>query len=181
MADYNNIVLVGFMGTGKTCIGQSLAKRLGLAFVDMDDVIVERAEKPIPDIFADEGEKHFRKLERQVVMDFSITMGHVIATGGGVVLNPDNIHDFEREGLVICLSATPEVVLARVEHDTNRPLLYADDKMEKIRSLLESRQSLYDAIPNQIDTSDLTVDEVTDRIIGLYNFASTGNPHVPAN
>ncbi len=168
MSQYTNIVLVGFMGTGKTRIGQEVAKRLGLEFVDMDDCIVERANKPIPEIFADEGEDHFRALERQVVVDLSQESGRVIATGGGVVVNHDNIRDYSNGGLVICLSATPEVILSRVEHDTNRPLLFTDDKMGKIRSLLASRQALYDAIPNQIDTSDLTVDAVVDRIVALY-------------
>ncbi len=168
MSNYTNIVLVGFMGTGKTRVGKDVAKRLGLEFIDMDDCIVERAGKPIPDIFADDGEAHFRAIERQVVVDLAGESGWVIATGGGVVLNPDNIRDFSSGGLVICLSATPEVILARVEHDTNRPLLYADDKMAKIQALLGSRQALYDAIPNQIDTSTLTADEVVDRIIALY-------------
>ncbi|MBT3191684.1 MAG: shikimate kinase [Verrucomicrobia bacterium] len=168
MANYSNIVLFGFMGTGKTRIGKEAAARLGLVFVDMDDVIVERAGKPIPEIFADDGEAHFRSIERQAVIDLSAQPGCVIATGGGVVLNSDNIRDFSQDGLVVCLSATPEVILARVEHDTNRPLLNADDKMEKICSLLDSRQVLYDAIPNQIDTSELTATEVVDRIVSLY-------------
>jgi shikimate kinase len=168
VSNYTNIVLVGFMGTGKTRVGKDVAERLGLEFIDMDDCIVERAGKPIPDIFADDGEAHFRAIERQVVVDLAGESGWVIATGGGVVLNPDNIRDFSSGGLVICLSATPEVILARVEHDTNRPLLYADDKMAKIQALLGSRQALYDAIPNQIDTSTLTADEVVDRIIALY-------------
>ncbi len=168
MANYSNIVLVGFMGTGKTRIGQEVAGKTGLAFVDMDDCIVERAGKPIPEIFADEGEVHFRAIERQVVVDLSRESGRVIATGGGVVVNADNIRDYSNGGLVICLSATPEVILARVEHDTNRPLLFTDDKMGKIRTLLASRQALYDAIPNQIDTSELSVDEVVDRIVTLY-------------
>jgi shikimate kinase len=168
MADYTNIVLVGFMGTGKTRIGRAVAERLGLEFVDMDDLIVDRAGKPIPEIFADDGEPHFRTIERQVVIDLSRESGRVIATGGGVVTNPDNIRDYDRDGLVICLSATPEVILSRVEHDTNRPLLYTDDKMGKIRSLLGSRQALYDAIPHQIDTSKLTPAAVVERIIELY-------------
>ena len=168
MADYTNIVLVGFMGTGKTRIGQDVAKRLGLRFVDMDDCIVERAGKPIPEIFADDGEPHFRSIERQVVIDLAGETGHVIATGGGVVLNPDNIRDFNEQGLVICLSATPEVILERVQHDTNRPLLNADDKMAKIRGILDTRQPLYDAIPNKIDTSEMTVDDVVDRVVALY-------------
>jgi len=168
MKTYANIVLVGFMGTGKTCIGRRAAARLGLTFVDMDDIIVERAGKPIPEIFADEGEAHFRAIERQVVVDLSRQSGRVIATGGGVVLNPENMADFNRKCLVVCLSATPEVILARVAHDTNRPLLFTDDKLGKIQSLLAARQPRYDAIANQIDTSALTAAEVVDRIVALF-------------
>jgi shikimate kinase len=169
MSNSRNIILVGFMGTGKTHIGHELAKRLELKFLDMDDVIVERAGKPIPDIFANDGEAHFRAFERQLVIDLAEQTGLVVATGGGVVLNPDNVQDFSKRGLVICLSATPEVILSRVEHDTNRPLLNAGDKMEKICALLASRQALYEAIPNQIDTSDLSVEAVVERILSLYS------------
>lgn len=168
MPDYTNLVLVGFMGTGKTYIGRKLAKQLDLTFVDMDDMIVARAGKSIPEIFAADGESHFRAIERQVVVDLAIESGRVIATGGGVVLNPDNFYDFSRDGLVVCLSATPDVILERVQHDTNRPLLYADDKMAKIHSLLKKRQPLYDAIPHQVDTSNLTPGAVVERIMMLY-------------
>jgi shikimate kinase len=168
MNNSRNLILVGFMGTGKTHIGHELAKRLELTFMDMDDAIVERAGKPIPEIFADDGEAQFRSLERQLVIDIAGQTGLVVATGGGVVLNPANVQDFSKSGLVICLSATPEVILSRVEHDTNRPLLNAGDKMEKIQTLLASRQALYEAIPNQIDTSELNAEAVVDRILSLY-------------
>jgi len=160
-------VLVGFMGTGKTCVGKMLAGKLGMTFLDMDDIIVERAEKSIPRIFAEDGEPHFRTVERDLVRELSAESDLVIATGGGVVLDPDNISDFNRSGLTVCLSATPECILDRVEHDTNRPLL-AGSKMEKITEILSTRQPLYDAIPNQIDTTALTTEQVADKILTLY-------------
>lgn len=169
MTDVRNIVLVGFMGTGKTTIGRAVAQRCGSRFVDMDDVIVERAGKAIPEIFRDEGEVGFRVIERSVAHDLANESGLVIATGGGVVLDPNNMADFARTGTVVCLSATPETVLARVRHDTNRPLLQEEDVLGKIIALLEKRQALYDAIPHQIDTTLLTTEEVTDRILALLS------------
>jgi shikimate kinase len=162
-----NIVLMGFMGTGKTRVGRILAERRGMRFVDMDDLIVERKGRSIPDIFAVDGEAHFRGIERLLVRELAAGAGYVIATGGGIVLNPDNVADFARSGLVVCLSATPEAILARVEHDTNRPLLTGPDKMERIRNLLSARMPRYRAIPNQVDTTGLTPDEVADAVLRL--------------
>jgi len=164
---HKNIVLFGFMGTGKTHVGKEVAHKLDMTFVDMDDLIVGRAGKPIPEIFADDGENHFRALERQVVEDLSQQSGLVIATGGGVIKNPENVGDLGRDGLEICLTAAPEVILGRVEHDTNRPLLNTDDRLVTIQTLLDSRQHLYDSIPNQIDTSDMSVDEVVGKIVAM--------------
>jgi len=163
-----NIVLIGFMGTGKTTVGRQLAERLGLTFIDMDDCIVERAGKPIPAIFADDGEPAFRELERQVAVDLSSRRGQVIATGGGVVLNPANIRDLETNGLLVALTATPGVILERLRHDTGRPLLSDGDKGGKIRTLLASRQHLYNAIPLKIDTDLLTSEAVARQIMDLY-------------
>ena len=166
-----NIVLAGFMGTGKTGVGRKLADRLGRTFLDMDDVIVERQGKPIPRIFAEDGEPFFRALERDLVRELSARQGLVIGTGGGIVLNPENVADFSRTGLVVCLSATPQTILKRVEGDTNRPLLSGGDPMKKILDLLAKRQALYDAIPHQIDTSNLSLDEVVARIAALAGAA----------
>lgn len=163
-----NIVLVGFMGTGKTAVGRILAERLGMRFVDMDDVIVERAGKSIPRIFAEDGEPYFRSMERRIVQDLASEHGLVIAAGGGVVTNPDNVADFEATCLVVCLNATPEVIFERVARDTNRPLLDCEDKMGRIRSLLEARAHLYNAIGCRVDTAGLTVDEVADRVAAQY-------------
>jgi len=163
-----NIVLTGFMGTGKSSVGKHLAARLALTFVDMDAVIEERAGKPIARIFAEDGEQHFRNLERQLVQELAARQGLVIATGGGVVLNPENIRDLSRSGLVVCLSASPSEILRRVAHETHRPLLQADDKEARIIALLEARRKLYAAIPVQIDTTNLSVEQVADQIAALY-------------
>jgi shikimate kinase len=96
----------------------------------------------------------------------------VIAAGGGIVLNPDNIGDYSKTGLVVCLSASPEAILKRTAADTNRPLLAGDDKMKKILNLLESRRRLYEAIPHRIDTTSLTVEEVADKILAMVSTGS---------
>jgi shikimate kinase len=160
-----NIILVGFMGTGKTRVGKELAARLDMKFVDMDDVIVEREGRSIPDVFSQDGEAYFRDLERKLVQELSAEIGLVIATGGGIVLNQSNIDDFGRTGLVVCLSLSPETILERVEADTNRPLLAGDDKLGKIMGILEKRQPLYDAIPCQVDRNGLEVDGTVEAII----------------
>lgn len=157
------------MGTGKSRIGAMIAQRLGMQFLDMDTIIVERARKPITRIFQEDGEASFREYERNLVTELSARNGLVIATGGGIVLNPHNIEDYSRTGLVVCLQASPEEILKRVGKDTNRPLLAGGDKMKKICDLLSKRQHLYDSIPNRIDTTGLTPEDVAERITTLYH------------
>ena len=102
---------------------------------------------------------------RELVQELAGQTGLVVGAGGGVVLDSRNIEDFARTGLVVCLTATAERILDRVKDDTNRPLLETDDKMQKILSLLDARSEFYNAIPCQIDTTDLTIDEVVDQIL----------------
>lgn len=163
-----NIVLMGFMGTGKTSVGKKLAAALNLRFVDMDQIIEERAGKSITRIFAEEGEPHFRGLERALVIELAAQDGQVIACGGGVVLNPDNIHDYSKTGLVVCLTATPELIFQRTARATHRPLLEQEDRLQRIKDLLEKRRALYAAIPRQVDTIAQTPDQVAEAILELY-------------
>lgn len=164
----DNIVLLGFMGTGKTTVGRLIAERLGRPFVDLDDVIEERAGCAISDIFAREGEKGFRAREREVVRDLAAGRNHVLAAGGGVVLNPDNVRDLKAGGLLVCLLASPQTVLQRVSAQSHRPLLEDGEKAARIRSLLDARRALYEAIPFRIDTDTLTPPDVAERILQRY-------------
>lgn len=168
MKDHRNIVLVGFMGTGKSVTGRALARRLGRRFVDLDTLIEEREGMSIPRIFAERGEPEFRRLERALVRELAAQGDLVIAPGGGIVLNPDNIRDFAATGLVVCLRASPEMILSRVGHDANRPLLQTDDKLGRIRELLGKRQALYDAIPHQFETDGKTDEQVAAEILAVF-------------
>jgi len=160
------------MGTGKTTVGRLLAEQTGMPLVDMDALIEQRAKKPITDIFAQDGEPHFRALERAIVQELASKNGQVISTGGGIVINPDNIFDYEKTGMVVCLLATAEEILDRVRHDDTRPLL-AGDKQDKILHLLKTRRPLYEAITHKIETNGLAPEDIAAQIITLYE---TNNP-----
>jgi shikimate kinase len=166
-----NIILVGFMGTGKTVTGRLLAERTGMKLVDMDSEIETRQGKTIPEIFAQDGEAAFRVLERYLVKKLSECNGLIISTGGGVVMNPDNITDFEQNGLVVCLNASPETIFQRLEKDTTRPLL-SGDKKTQIAALLEKRKPVYASIAHQIDSDLLNPEERAKTILDLYALES---------
>lgn len=163
----DNIILIGFMGTGKSTVGRLLAEKLGMRFVDMDQLIEERERRSISEIFAVDGEQHFRALESDLVRELALESGLVIATGGGVVLDPRNIETFERCGLVVCLNASPETILARVESDNCRPLLEHGDKLARIESMLDSRASHYAQVEHQIDTDGLKPESIAVLIVNL--------------
>lgn len=163
-----NIVLMGFMGTGKTAVGKRLATRLGMEFVDMDHVIEHRAGKSVSRIFAEDGEPRFREMERALAAELSAHCGLVIGCGGGVVLNPDNVRQFQRSGLVVCLTASADTIFKRTSRSRHRPLLEKEDRFQRIVDLLDKRRALYAAIPNQIDTEALSIQQVVDAIIRLH-------------
>jgi len=162
-----NIALFGFMGVGKTEVGRLVAERLGLAFVDLDDMVINRAGKSVAAIFEEDGEPRFRELERVVVEKVSARNGQVIACGGGTVLNPENLKKLRNSSTMILLTADPETILRRVEGDGNsRPLLNASDRLERIRNLLSLRHRSYlEAADVVIDTSHRTPEEVVEDIL----------------
>lgn len=162
---------MGFMGTGKTTVGKKLAGRLNMEFVDMDHVIEARAGKSISRIFAEDGEPRFRQLERELTIELAARSGLVIGCGGGVVLDPDNIRDYQRTGLVVCLTATPETIFKRTAKATHRPLLEEEDRMQRIVDLLKKRRALYASIPHQIDTEALSCAQVVEAIVRIHTQA----------
>jgi shikimate kinase len=161
----NNVILAGFMGTGKTTVGKILAQQLKKRFVDMDSIIEERAGKSISRIFEEDGEAHFRAMERNLVQELSAQNGLVIAAGGGIVLNPDNIMDFSSTGRIICLLASEKEIIRRVSSSTARPLLEEGDKLQRVKDLMNKRRPFYEAIRDRVDTSGLTPAEVVEIIL----------------
>lgn len=159
-----NLVLLGFMGTGKSAVGRILARRLDRSFVEMDAEIERRAGRSIPEIFASDGEPAFRAMERAWVREQAELTGRVIATGGGVVLDPANLEDLGRRGVLVCLTASLEALRARLDGDRARPLL-AGGRADRMPALLESRRALYEAIPLRVDTTGRTPDEVADEVL----------------
>lgn len=154
-----NIVLFGFMGTGKSAVAERLGEDLNREVVEMDGIIESREGIPISRIFSGKGEGYFRKLEKELVGELSREEGKIIATGGGVALQPENIEALGRNGILICLRARPEVILKRLEGETHRPLLEVSDRKRRMEEILSSRRPFYDLIENQVDTSDMSVEE----------------------
>ena len=143
MRHFHNVALVGFMGTGKSTVGNVLASMLHLRFVDTDALIEQRAGKRITEIFANDGEARFREYESQVVRELEEMRGCVISTGGGLVVNPANMESLKKHALVVCLWASPDAIVQRVGHQTHRPLLQGADRLEKIKDLLSRREPFY--------------------------------------
>ncbi|MBN1793509.1 MAG: shikimate kinase [Candidatus Omnitrophica bacterium] len=164
-----NIVLAGFMGTGKTCVGKKLAGRLGIEFVDLDDVIEAREGRLITQIFAEKGEAYFRGVEKALVREFSEKTPFVIATGGGAVVDQENLRLLKKSGVVILLEADIETILERTHGQTHRPLLMVADPKGRIKELLEARAPFYKKADYAIDTTSLNVDEVVERILSLVS------------
>jgi len=167
MNEKRNIVITGFMGAGKTVVGQEVARRLGRPFVDMDAEIAKRAGKPVPHIFAEDGEGAFRQMEAALCEELSGRDGLVIATGGGALVNPANRAAMMRGGAVVCLAAAPDEIVRRVGGDSERPLLDVADPRAEVERLLAARREAYAAIPWQVDTTALSVAEAAARVVAL--------------
>jgi len=161
----NNIYLVGFMGTGKSAVGRELAKKKKWKFADLDELIQLREKRLIADIFAKEDEKYFRRLEKQTLKEMAKEKHFVVACGGGVVIDADNIKVMKETGTIICLTATPTVIYARTCRDAHRPLLNASDPKKQIELLLKMRSAYYAKADKAIDTSNFSVKEVVARIL----------------
>lgn len=171
------IALIGFMGTGKTAVGQCLAARLGKKFIELDVLIEQRAGKSIPEIFRRDGEIRFRELEIEVTREAAARKNAVIACGGGIVLNKINIDRLRQNYVIICLEATPSVILKRTEPDKGgRPLLAVPDRAKQITALLNYRRPLYQrAAEITVNTSRIGIETTADRIIGMLREYESNN------
>ena len=177
MALPQNILLVGFMASGKTEAGKALARLTGWPLLDTDAEIVARAGRPIHQIFQEDGEPAFRVLEAKVVQELCAGSRKIIAAGGGAFLDPDNRARMLAGGLVFCLSARPETIHQRItvlppsqggpEGQPVRPLLAGDNPLARIRDLLAQRAQAYAQAHFTVETDDLNTEQVAGRILEL--------------
>ena len=156
------------MGTGKTSIAKRLSSQLRMRYVDTDSVIEKDSQRRISDIFEQDGESVFRQLESEAVNKVSELYNHVISTGGGVVLKEANIAKLKENGVVFCLTATPEEIYRRVGHQTHRPLLQTPDAMETIRTMLTERAPYYAQADHTVETTDRSFEEIIADIRRIY-------------
>jgi shikimate kinase len=167
-----NIVLTGFMGTGKTVVGRLLAQALGWQFFDTDAMIEEETGMSIADIFARQGEPQFRALETQTIRLLGLLDGAVISCGGGAVLKPENMTELEKKGLIICLTAAPETIVERTKHKRHRPLLNEKDPPARIRELLAAREACYRRAHLSIATDGKSPKEIVKEVLSNPSVAS---------
>jgi shikimate kinase len=166
-----NIALIGFMGTGKSSVGQLVAAQLHFTFLDTDHVIEARTGKTISEIFTQEGEPAFRALEKKIVGELVGRKKTIISTGGGLPANPDNLVSLKTHSLVVCLWASPEKIWERVRSQTHRPLLNEPDPLAKIRSLLAEREPCYRQADVLLNTELRALKDVAQQVIHQYHNA----------
>jgi shikimate kinase len=161
------VVLTGFMGTGKTAVGQRVAARLHRPLLDTDALVEQACGCSVREIFAAKGEPYFRACERRAVAEACAAGDVVVSTGGGAIVDPQNLARLRDGGLVVCLTATPQAIARRVRATAAaRPLLAGHPSLAgRIRELLAQRAATYARVPLQIDTTGLSVDQVAGRVV----------------
>lgn len=168
-----HIFLIGFMGTGKSTVGQALAEMLGWRFVDMDERLEKEEGITIPEIFAAYGEPHFRKLESRLLERIAGEERQVVSTGGGIVLAEANRELMMHSGFVAALKADAETIIERVRQDASRPLLRGNVE-ERVHRMLEERKHAYDFADCSVDTSGKTPGEIAASIVAFREEALRG-------
>lgn len=165
-----NIVITGFMGTGKTVVGKELARRLNFKYIDTDDIIEERTKMKISEIFEKYGEKYFRDIETKVAKEVGKYDKHVISTGGGIVLRKENMQSLEENGIIVNLRASPETIYQRtLPTKGSRPLLNKPEPMKEIIKLLKYREPFYKRCHLMIKTDNLDVNSIVNKILNFIN------------
>lgn len=169
-----NIVLIGFRGTGKSCVGKAIAHYAKRRFIDADDYLEQKIGKTIKEIFSEGGEERFRQIESEIIEELSLLDGVVIATGGGAVLKEENVKNMKRNGFIVLLEADTETIHKRLTEDTEgqaqRPGLTNMKQYEEIKYLLEYRRPFYKkAADYRIDTTKLSVNQLTEKVILAFS------------
>jgi shikimate kinase len=160
-----NIVLTGFMGTGKTEVGKELSRLLDMKLIDVDTEIEKSRKLTINDIFKKFGEPRFREIETEMIKNLSEKKNIIISTGGGAVLKQENTDVLRKNGVIVCLTASPETILRRTSRNSDRPLLQVEDPLKKIKELLNFRTPFYEKADIMIDTEGKTPLQIAEEII----------------
>ena len=163
-----NLYLVGFMGTGKSTVGRAVAQRLGFALLDSDHEIERQRGKTIPEIFAGEGEPAFRMMEREFIERGHPAERTVIACGGGLVVQPGMLALLKAKGVVVCLHASLETILARTARHQHRPLLVAENPEERIRTLYAAREPVYKQSGTVILTDARPLNDIVAHVLRAW-------------
>ena len=171
-----NLALIGFMGVGKSTIGQMAANQLGYDFIDSDACIEATVGMSISRIFAEYGEAHFRACEAALVDELVHRRHVVLATGGGLAANPLHLNRLRQNALIVCLWASPEAIWDRVRHQTHRPLLQTEDPLARIRQLLAEREPHYRQADILVHTEMRTAREVVHQVVSQYRSACVPAP-----
>ncbi|MFH1283044.1 MAG: shikimate kinase [bacterium] len=164
-----NIVLTGFMGTGKTVVGKLLAKKLSYQYIDSDEMIEKDVGMSISKIFKYKGEAFFREVESKAILLVSLLDKFIVATGGGVPLKSINMDELEKKGFIVCLKAKAQTIFDRVKDDNSRPLLQTEEPLKEIQKLLKQREEYYKRCDFSVDTDAYNVEKVADIIIEKFN------------
>ncbi len=162
-----NVALTGIMGVGKSAVGRALARKLKRRFVDLDKIIEKSQGMKVSDIFAQRGELFFRQCEKQALNAILENDDQVIATGGGAIIDEENLRRVKTKAVLVCLTANIDTLLKRLGLGSKRPLINHGDRKIRIQELLQLRQQQYAQAHFSVDTTDLTIDEVAAIIIEM--------------
>lgn len=164
-----NISLIGMMGSGKTCIGELLAKLLNMSFVDTDEQIIKSEKTSINQIFAQKGETYFREMETATLKNVLNYNNQIISTGGGIIKSDENLSLLKEKSVVFYLKASPDILFERIKNNKERPLLNVENMKDKIKTILQERISQYEKAQYIIVTDDKSPIEIANEIIGIIN------------
>ena len=167
----NNVILIGFMGSGKTSVGKVLAERLGYRFLDSDGLIEQEEQQSIPTVFQMKGEAYFRDRETKLLNKLKASLHEaVLSTGGGMPIRPQNRELLRQLGFVVFLKTSDDAILRRLRGDTSRPLLAGEDPGSRVEELQREREPFYNATAHYIlNTDGLSPEKLADRIMEEYN------------